>query len=118
MKQAMLSTVLSISFVACAAFAQAQDLGSNGKHQTAPSERSDVMRAARSSWESWLNHGARDFTPESQVPPRSPDLGKATAPLSPSIGPGSGTMGPEAGRSPSRLRSYGGRDGSGTGNNR
>ena len=52
----------------------------------------------------------RDFTPESHVPPRSPDLGVPFSPLSPSIGPGSGLLGPEAGRNPARLRSGSGTD--------
>ena len=43
----------------------------------------------------------RDFTTESHVPPRSPDLGIPTNPLSPSTaGPGSGLFGVEAGRIP------------------
>ncbi len=86
-----------------------------------PSARSDVRERKRSSDVPGLTHPsgspgggrrpeARDVTPESHVPPRSPDLGSPTAPLSPSIGPGSGLLGPEAGRGPSRLRS-----GTGTG---
>jgi membrane fusion protein (multidrug efflux system) len=53
----------------------------------------------------------RDLTPESHVPPRSPDLGAPTSPLSPSIGPGSGSLGPESGRSPTRFRSGDGIEG-------
>lgn len=49
-----------------------------------------------------LPRGERDFTPESHIPPRSPDLGSPTFPLSPSIGPGSDLLGPEAGPGPSR----------------
>lgn len=42
-----------------------------------------------------------DFTTESHVPPKSPDLGVPTNPLSPSTaGPGSGLLGVEAGRIP------------------
>jgi hypothetical protein len=48
---------------------------------------------------------AREFTPDSHVPSRSPDLGSAFFPLSPSIGPGSGSLGPEAGPDASRRRS-------------
>ena len=44
----------------------------------------------------------RPFTPESHVPPRSPDLGSAYSPLSPSIGPGSDSLGPAAGPGASR----------------
>ena len=52
-----------------------------------------------------LRHRDENFTPESYVPRRSPDLGEPSFPLSPSIGPGSGLLGPEAGREPGRLRS-------------
>ncbi len=57
-----------------------------------------------------LRHREQDFTPESHIPPRSPDLGRPYFPLSPSIGPGAGLLGPEAGRGPSRLRSGAERD--------
>mgnify|MGYP001557994349 CR=1 FL=1 len=107
MKHNILSTFLLISLVSWSAIVHAQSLGSTSTPQSAPSGTSGMTPAPRSSWEGWLNHGARDVTPESHVPPRSPDLGRATAPLSPSIGPGSGLIGPEAGRSPSRLRSNG-----------
>lgn len=43
-------------------------------------------------------------TPESHVPPRSPDLGRSVSPLTPSIGPGSRSLGPEAGREPAHPR--------------
>lgn len=105
MKHSILSTFLLILLMFCSAIAQAQPPESDSPWQSAPLGASGMTRAQGSSWEGWLNHGARDFTPESQVPPRSPDLGRATAPLSPSIGPGSGLLGPESGRSPSRLRS-------------
>jgi len=105
MNHGKLSTVLLISLVSCSAIAQAQSLGSNSTNHATSSGVSDMARASGNSWEGWLNHGARDFTPESYVPPRSPDLGRATAPLSPSIGPGSGLLGLEAGSSPARLRS-------------
>lgn len=105
MNHGMRGTCVWISLVFCSAIAQAQPPESDSLRQSAPLETSGMTRAPNSSWESWLNHGARDFRPESQVPPRSPDLGRATTPLSPSIGPGSGLLGPESGRSPSRLRS-------------
>lgn len=42
-----------------------------------------------------------EFTPQSHVPPRSPDLGLPASPLSPSTaGPGSGLLGTEAGPIP------------------
>ena len=50
-------------------------------------------------------HRHDNLTPQSHVPPRSPDLGEPYFPFSPSIGPGSGLLGPEAGRGPARLRS-------------
>jgi len=43
-------------------------------------------------------------TPESHVPPRSPDLGRSFSPLTPSIGPGNRSLGPEAGREPAHPR--------------
>lgn len=44
------------------------------------------------------------LTPESHVPPRSPDLGRSFSPLTPSIGPGNRSLGPEAGREPAHPR--------------
>ena len=105
MKHSILSTFLLISLVPWSAVAHAQSLGSAGTRQSAPSGTSGMPPAPRSSWEGWLNHGVRDVTPELHVPPRSPDLGRATAPLSPSIGPGSGLIGPEGGSDPLRRRS-------------
>lgn len=105
MKHGRLSLFLLISLVSCSAIAHAQSLGSTSTPPSLSSGASGMIPVPRSSWEGWLNHGARDVTPGSQVPPRSPDLGRATAPLSPSIGPGSGLIGPEVGPSPSRLRS-------------
>ena len=118
MNHGMLGTFAWISLVFCSAIAQAQPPESNSLRQSAPLETSGMTRGPGGSWESWLNHGAKDFRPESQVPPRSPDLGKATMPLSPSIGPGSGLLGPESGRSPSRLRSHKETDRNRTGNDR
>lgn len=105
MNHGMLSTFVWISLMFCSAIAQAQPPEADSPRPSAPLGASGMTRAPESSWEGWLNHGARNFTPESQVPPRSPDLGRATTPLSPSIGPGSGLLGPESGHSPSRLRS-------------
>lgn len=104
MKHCRLSLFLLTSVVSCSAIAPVQVVGSDNTRQAATSGASGMTPAPESSWEGWINHGARGVTPRSQVPPRSPDLGRATAPLSPSIGPGSGLIGPEAGRSPSRLR--------------
>lgn len=96
--------VLMLLFVS-PALAQGQSRGLERTPHTDPSESSDVAKASRSSWEAWLDHGAREGMSKSYVPPRSSDLGRPTAPLSPSIGPGSGSLGPEGGRSPSRIRS-------------
>ncbi len=49
----------------------------------------------------------REMAPESNVPPRSPDLGSAYFPLSPAIGPGSSRLGPAAGPHGSRRRFLG-----------
>jgi hypothetical protein len=105
MNHGMLSTFLLISAVSCPAVAQGQSLGADNSRHANSIGTSGMTGTTGGSWESWLNHGARDVTPESQVPARSPDLGRATAPLSPSIGPKSGLIGPEAGSSPSRLQS-------------
>lgn len=118
MNHGKLSTVLLISLVSCSAIAHAQSFGLDSTHQTTSSEASGMTRASRSSWEGWLTHGARDFTPESHVPSQSLDLGAATSPRSPSIGPGSGLLGPEAGRGPARIRSDEDRDFDGTASER
>ena len=104
-KHGMRSTFLLISVVSCSAIVHAQSLGSESTRHATSSGASGLARAPESSWEMWLTHEVRDFTPESYVPPRSPNLGGAMAPLSPSIGPGSGLIGPEGGNSPSELRS-------------
>lgn len=118
MNHGKLSPVLLISLVSCSAIAHAQSFELDGTHHTTSSEASGMTRASGSSWEGWLTHGARDFTPESHVPPQSPDLGAPTSPLSPSIGPGSGLLGPEAGSGPIRFRSDEERDFGGTASER
>ncbi len=100
-----LCTFVLMLLFASPAVAQDQPRGLERTSPTGPSDSSDVRRPPRSSWEAWLDHGAREGLSKSSVPPRSPDLGGPTAPLSPSIGPGSGLLGPEGGRSPARLRS-------------
>lgn len=86
------------------ALAQGQSRGLERTPPTDPSGSSDVTKASRSSWEAWLDHGAREGMSKSYVPARKSDLGTPTTPLSSSIGPGSGSLGPEGGRSPARLR--------------
>lgn len=110
MHHGMLIICVWISIVSWSVVAQAQSVRSDSARDVARSGVSGITRAPSSSWEAWLNHGAREVTPESEVPPRSPDLGRATAPLSPSIGPGSGLTGPGAGSGPSQLRLDGERD--------
>ncbi len=105
MHHGMLGAFVVIGLITGPAMAQEQSLGSEHARAVAPSESSNLTRTPKSSWETWLNHGAREGSLKSYVPSRSPNLGIPTAPLSPSIGPGSGLLGPEAGRSPSRLRS-------------
>lgn len=105
MNLATLRRLVLVSLVASPAMAQDQPRGLERTPPTGPSESSDVTRPPRSSWEAWLDHGAREGMSRSYVPPRSPDLGRPTVPLSPSIGPGSGSLGPEGGRSPARLQS-------------
>lgn len=105
MNHGMLRTFMLMLLIASPVIAQGQSRGLERTSPTGLSESSEVTRAPRSSWEAWLDHGARDGMSKSYVPPRSPDLGTPTSPLSPSIGPGSGSLGPEGGRSPARLRS-------------
>jgi hypothetical protein len=70
-------------------------------------ERRDSIYSPRSPGLSGVPDSSRtrEFTPESHVPCRSPDLGSAYFPLSPSIGPGSGSLGPAAGPDASQRRS-------------
>ncbi|WHZ14349.1 MAG: hypothetical protein OJF52_001187 [Nitrospira sp.] len=114
MNHGRLSTVLLISLVSYSATVPAQSLGSDSTHHPTPSGASAMARVPESSWEMWLTHGERDFTPESHVPPHSSDLGKETAPLSPPIGQGFGLIGLEGSHSPSELRSNSETDFSGT----
>jgi len=104
MNHITLRALVFISLVAGPCMAQDQPLGSEQSF-SAPSTSSDVTKMPRGSWESWLNHGERDRTSKSYMPPRSPALGMPTPPLSPSTGPGFSPAGPEGGRSPSRLKS-------------
>lgn len=105
MKHGRVNLFILISLLSCFAIAHAQVPGSDNTRHAASSGSSGMTPARESSWEGWINHAARDGITRSQVPPGSPDLGRATAPLSPAIGPGSGLLGPEGGRGPSRLRS-------------
>jgi hypothetical protein len=118
MKHGMLIAIMLLSFVTCADVARGQSLESDRPRHTSPPGASDRTVSPESSRQEGLRHGERHDTPESYVPPRSPDLGALTAPLAPSIGPGSGLLGPDAGRSPSRLRSTTETERGGTGSGR
>src|SRR5688500_2631341 len=80
----------------------------NGQRLTS-NDSSELLHAPQSSGLSRVHDPTRarvrDFTPESHVPYRSPDLGSAYSPLSPSIGPGSSSLGPAAGPDASRRGS-------------
>lgn len=104
MKPDRVSLFLLISIWFCLAVAHAQSDEAETAHRAVDPGSVDITRAPESSWEAWINHAARGGIIGSQVPPRSPDLGRATQPLTPSIGPKSGLLGPESGRGPSRLR--------------
>ncbi|MBP6607557.1 MAG: hypothetical protein KA240_17905 [Nitrospira sp.] len=105
MTRHILSTILLIALVSWSALVHAEVSGSDPTRGDASLGSSGKAPARQHSWEGWLNHGVREVTPASPVPPRSPDLGRATAPLTPSIGPGSGLVGPEGGRASDRWRS-------------
>ena len=107
MKHGRVNLFILISLLSCFAIAHAQVPGADSTRHAAPSGSSGMTPARESSWEGWINHAARDGITRSQVPPGSPDLGRAAAPLSPAIGPGSGLLGPEGGRVPAQLRSNG-----------
>ena len=104
MKDFVLGSILTVSILAdgVVLYGQAPDL--YGNRLTNPTRPSDIKGTAdtRSRSRASAVPGA---TPDSQIPPRSPDLGSPTFPLSPSIGPGSGLLGPESGPGPVRLRS-------------
>ncbi len=107
MTPVMLGSVMLIALVAPTAVAHGQSRGSERTRQSSPVGTPDVAHTPGNPG-GGFRHGERGSTPESHVPPRSPDLGLPTFPLSPSIGPGSGSLGPEAGRGPSRPRSSAG----------
>jgi hypothetical protein len=98
----MRSSVLGVALMISAVMAAA----ANG--QRLSDESRDSMYTPRSPGLSGVPDSSRtrEFTPESHVPYRSPDLGSAYFPLSPSIGPGSGSLGPAAGPDASQRRSY------------
>lgn len=93
------------SAILCIAFVTMAILMANERGYAAEPER--ASQRGRSTIQDDRYQGGRhvnehhDLSPESHVPPRSPDLGIPTSPLSPSTaGPGSGLLGLEAGRTP------------------
>ncbi len=111
MKRAMLTAVALAALLMMPTSGQAQGLGSETIDRIGRLDTGVTRIPERPG--SDLRQREHDFTPESHVPPRSPDLGLPYFPLSPSIGPGSGLLGPEAGRGPARLRSGSERDSKG-----
>lgn len=104
MKTIILRSVLTLVLLVdgVVSYGQTSSLyGNRGKNPTEPSDTRGALNP---------HSGSRtlpvpDASPDSHIPPRSPDLGSPTFPLSPSIGPGSGLLGPESGTGPARLRS-------------
>jgi hypothetical protein len=103
MKAAILSTGIFFSLIMTTINGYTQRLDS-GPTDRAGRIETDLLSIPKSS-SPGARHREPSFTPDSHIPPRSPDLGQPYFPLSPSIGPGSGLLGPEAGRGPGRLRS-------------
>ena len=101
MRSSILSCVILFSVVMPMAAANGQQRLSDDTKDSLHSSRSPGMSHVPDS----SKPNVREFTPESHVPYRSPDLGSAYSPLSPSIGPGSSSLGPEAGPDASRRRS-------------
>src|SRR3982750_415763 len=83
-------------------------MASAASGQRLSDDNRDSLSTPRSSGQSGVPEPSRprvrEFTPESHVPYRSPDLGSAYFPLSPAIGPGSSGLGPAAGPDASRRR--------------
>ena len=105
MTHRLLNAVVCILFVSNCAIAQGESSRSDRTRQVDRSGSSGMTAARGSSWEGWLNHGARDVRPEPSVQLHSSDLAAPMAPLLPSVGSRSGFPGLEAGRSPFRLGS-------------
>ena len=95
MNYGMPSAFLFISMVACSAYAEGRFPGPDPTGQTSSLEVSSMTPAPRSSWESWLRHGARDVTPTVQVPPRNLGSAAPTTSLIPPTAHGPEFIGPE-----------------------
>ena len=101
MRRLVLSAIFSIVVILTVS-AHGQLLRSDRMDRLSPTREDEMTRIPDHRGSDSL-HG-EFFTPESHVPPRSPDLGSAYFPLSPSIGPGSSLLGPQAGPDASRPR--------------
>jgi hypothetical protein len=103
MNYSMQSTFLFVSLVLGSAFAKGQVSTPNRTHETNLSEASGILRTPGSSWERWLDHGARESTATSQGPPAN--LGApAPAASSSSTGVGAEFIGPIPSSHPSRSK--------------
>lgn len=93
-------TLGSVSTIAQSHAADTEQAGQGGRSEPRSDRHQEGVRHDSRAKES------REFSPQSNVPPRSPDLGVPTSPLSPSTsGPGSGLLGLEAGPGPAQRRS-------------
>lgn len=101
----LLSAVVCILFVSNYAVARGEYSRSNRTGQVDRSGSSGMTAAWGSSWEGWLNHGARDVRPGPPVRLHGSDLVAPLDPFIPSVGSGSGFPRLEAGHSAFRLGS-------------
>ncbi len=93
-------TLGSLSNIAQSQAADTEQAGQRRGSEPMPDRHQEGVRHDSRAQES------REFSPQSHVPPRSPDLGLPTSPLSPSTsGPGSGLLGLESGPGPAQRRS-------------
>lgn len=103
MNYCMPSTFLLVSLVFGSAFAEGQVSSSNRTQETNLSAASGILRTPGSSWERWLDHGARESTATSQGSPANLGAPAPAASLSSSTGVGAEFIGPIPGSHPSRL---------------
>lgn len=103
MTHSLVSAVVCLLLVSDDAVARGEFSQSDRMSQVDASGSPGRTADRESSWEGWLNHGARDVVSEPLVPLRNSALVGPTAP--PSSSAGSALSGPEAGRRPSQRRS-------------
>lgn len=105
MKSPILYAAVWITFGSVLTIPQSHAAGTEDPSQGGRSESRSDRRQEGVRHESQPKE-RRDFSPQSHVPPRSPDLGLPTSPLAPSTsGPGAGLLGLEAGPGPAQRRS-------------